>query len=137
MSSSRTEGPLPKFSPSWDEGGYFDLWMAVHFISGVAGGFSNVFFDLGTSGVLVVAVLLMLLWELFEYSAGVREAMSNRVIDIAVGLLGVLVALWVSSQVTTRVAGAAFAATFAMSLAGMALGIRAYRRRNQAAAGAD
>jgi hypothetical protein len=126
---------LPNFSLSWDEGAYFDLWMAVHFASGVAGGFSNIYLGLSTQGVLVVASLLMMLWELFEFSAGIREATSNRVLDIAVGLGGVLLALWISSRMTARASVIAFVMTLTVALIGTVMGWRAYRQRKRATEG--
>lgn len=126
---------MPPVSLSWDEGRYFDLWMPVHFLSGVAGGLSNAYFELTSGQVLGFAVLLMLLWELFEFAARIRESAFNRLIDIAIGLAGVMLALWITSRITPRGAGIAFAATLTVALMGMVLGSRAAKRRKQSAAG--
>lgn len=126
------KAPIPALSPDFGEGKYFDLWMLVHLISGVAGGFSSVFFRLSTLGVFAVAAIVMLLWELGEYVMGVRESWSNRVLDIAVGLVGVGGALWVAAEWTQRSRLVAFWTTFTVAALLGTLGGIAYRRREQA-----
>lgn len=121
----------PAFSPSWREGRYFDLWMVAHFASGVAGGFSNVFFGLTMPGVYVVALLMMVLWELGEHRLRVRESRSNRVLDVLVGLAGVQVALWIAAALTRRQQFVAFAVSFAAALGLSIVGWVAFRRRTQ------
>ena len=122
--------PRPAFSPDWREGRYFDLWMLAHFASGVAGGFSNVFFGLSVPGVYVVAAGMMLLWEIGEYALKVRESRSNRVLDIAVGLAGVQVALWIAATLSRRAQLTAFIATFGLALGLSIVGWIAFRRRS-------
>ena len=51
---------------SWSEGNYFDLWMFVHFISGLALGFGLKLINLSPALTLVLVFLLILLWELLE-----------------------------------------------------------------------
>ncbi len=80
-------------STSWREGRYFDKWMVVHWLGGVTGGFSNVFFGLATLNVFLVGAGLMVVWEIAEYIGGIRESQENRVLDIVVGLLGVAIAV--------------------------------------------
>ncbi|MBX3131879.1 MAG: hypothetical protein KF689_00660 [Gemmatimonadaceae bacterium] len=127
-------GPIPALSPDWGEGRYFDLWMLVHLISGVAGGFSSVFFRLTTLGVIAVAAIVMLLWEVGEYALGVRESWSNRALDIAVGLLGVFAALQVAAEWDRDRRLIAFWGCFALAAGLGVLGGLAYRRRQQSEA---
>lgn len=119
----------PAFSPDWSEGRYFDRWMFVHFISGVAGGFSNRFFDLSTPMVFVVALSVICAWELGERLSGVAEAWSNVLIDIAVGYAGVALAVAIASKLTPQGELIAFWVTFAAASAGSVRGWIAYRRR--------
>lgn len=116
-------------SLDWSEGRYFDRWMLVHFISGVAGGFSNFWFDLTTPMVFAVACAVMGIWELAEWVSGVTESWTNILLDIAVGCAGVAVALAVTARLTPRGEVVAFIATFALATAGSTLGWMAYRRR--------
>jgi hypothetical protein len=120
---------VPLFSTTFDEGRLFDLWMLVHSLAGVAGGFANVWFGLATPTVFLVGVALMLAWELFEYIAGVRESWENRVLDIVVGLLGVALALAIARRLGSTGQWYAFAGSVALLALGSALGWRAYRRR--------
>lgn len=122
----------PAFSPDWREGRYFDRWMFVHFASGVAGGFGNLFFGFTVAGTFGVAIAVMVLWELGEALLGVREAWSNRIIDILVGCVGVGIALFVAARLTATGQRVAFAITLAVALASSAAGWIAYRRRTRA-----
>ena len=103
--------------------------MLVHFVSGVAGGFSNRFFDLSAPGVFVVAAGMMLAWELGEWKLGVTEHWTNMLLDVAVGCAGVALALVVASRMTPRSEVIAFAITFGVALLGGIVGGLDYRRR--------
>ena len=106
--------------------------MVVHFLSGVAGGFINVFFNLTWPQVLVLGFLMMLFWEIGEYGIGIREALHNRVIDIVVGLAGTALALIIAEIVSVRGEWIGFAVSWGLAMGGMAFGVRAYRRRASA-----
>jgi hypothetical protein len=122
---------LPTVSTSWAEGHLFDLWMLVHFASGATGGFSNAYFELGMVTLYGLAIALMVLWELGEAAAGIGEALSNRLVDIVVGLAGVSLAVALTPLLGTTGAGLAFLGTFGAALIGMGFGIRAARRRKR------
>ena len=116
-------------STTFAEGRYFDLWMVVHFLVGVSGGFSNVLFGLDTLAVFGVGIAIMVLWEIGEYVAGIREGPMNRVLDVAVGTAGVALALLTASPFGLGVQRALFGLSLLLVLGGSALGWRAYRRR--------
>lgn len=124
---------IPAFSPDWNEGRFFDRWMLVHVLAGIAGGFVNVFFGLTNAQVVLLGLLLMAVWEVGELSIGVFESPMNRFIDILVGLAGVVTALWVAPHVAPVAQRAIFVITTSLALAGMILGIRDYKRRKAAA----
>lgn len=121
---------VPAFSPDWNEGRYFDLWMFVHLLAGIAGGFVNVFTGLANRQVMLLGLLLMVLWEVGEVAIGVFESPLNRCLDILVGMLGVAAALWMAPQVAPMVQRAIFVVTMILALGGMTLGIRDYKRRS-------
>lgn len=123
----------PAVTASFDEGRFFDLWMLVHFLSGVAGGFSNVFWELPTPVMYGLAVFLMVLWEAGEYLGRIRESWTNRVVDLIVGIAGVMLAERLSRTMLPSREIAAFIASTALALGGLALGVRAYRRRTASA----
>lgn len=122
---------LPAVSTSWSEGHFFDLWMLVHFASGAAGGFSNVWFELGLLTLCGLGLALMVLWELGEAAAGIHEAFANRLVDVVVGMAGVALAIVLTPLLGTAGAVVAFIATLGAALVGMGLGVRAYRRRKR------
>lgn len=122
----------PAFSPDWREGRYFDRWMFVHFASGVAGGFGNVFFGFSVPMTFAVAIAVMVFWEIGEALLGVREVWSNRFIDVGVGCAGVGLALGAATHLTEPGQRIAFIVTLTVALLTSAAGWLAYRRRGRA-----
>jgi hypothetical protein len=121
--------PIPRVSRSWTEGRYLDLWGAVHLLSGLAGGFANVYVGLRAGQVLALAAALMVAWELAEAAFGIRESRSNRVIDVAVGLAGTAAALAVAPRLGEGGRRILFVVTATAAVVGLYLGARSYRRR--------
>lgn len=121
--------PRPAISRDWTEGRFFDRWMLVHFIAGVAGGFGNQFFGFSVPGAFGVALAAMSAWELGEFLLGVSEAWSNRLLDIAVGCGGVGFALLAAPRLTPIGERITFAVTLGTALVASAAGWLAYRRR--------
>lgn len=104
--------------------------MLVHFVSGVAGGFSNVFFRLSTARAFALAFAVMACYELAEVGFGVREGWANRLLDVVVGMAGFALAIAATAQLGAAGARLAFWLTFATALAGSVAGWIAYRRRD-------
>lgn len=128
---------IPWISTTWEEGRVFDRWMIVHFLSGVAGGFSNVLFGLTTRGVYALGLSLLLLWEVGEHFQRVGESWENRALDLAVVAAGIWVALWCAARLTDGPEVLAFAASTATAVLGAVLGGLASRARKRASAEAD
>lgn len=124
---------IPAISLSYREGRYFDLWMLVHGVGGVTGGLSNVFLGLTTTNVYLVGVLMMVAWEILEYAKGIRESPVNRVIDVAVGLLGVAGAFWLAARLDPSAERIAFTVSGLLFVLGGLFGWRARRRRTRTA----
>jgi hypothetical protein len=120
---------VPTVSTTWKEGRIFDLWMIVHFLGGVTGGFSNVFFSLSARGVYLIGIGMMAVWELVEYAAGIREVAENRLIDVVIGLAGVFVALHLAAWFGTTAEYIAFVASGLAFGIGGTIGWLAHRRR--------
>lgn len=119
----------PAISTTFDEGRYFDLWMLVHFMGGVTGGFSNLLFGLSTRNVFLVGIAIMVAWEIAEQLRGVREKLENRLIDVAIGQLGVALALWGTTHLDYAGRVAALVISGLLFAGGSLLGWLAYRRR--------
>jgi len=124
--------PRTNVSLGWTEGRFFDLWMFVHLLAGVAGGFSNVWFGLSAPMVVVVGFFLMGVWEVFEALIGIDESWENRALDILVGLAGVAIALAIAAKLDHRQQAVAFGAAVLLGSLGSALGWLAHRRRTRA-----
>ncbi|OHA88875.1 MAG: hypothetical protein A3C70_01660 [Candidatus Zambryskibacteria bacterium RIFCSPHIGHO2_02_FULL_43_14] len=78
----------------WKHGKYLDLWSLVHFLSGfILCGF---FYWLGLSffWTSIYSIVLLVLWEIFEFFIEIIEPSVNVAVDIAVGLLGFFSATW-------------------------------------------
>lgn len=120
---------VPLFSKTWDEGRVWDLWMIVHFLLGVSGGLSNVFLKLSTQNLWLLAIALMIVWEIIEYANGVREQIENRVIDLFIGLAGVYAATSFASTAATPTEQSAFVVSTILVAAACFLGWRAYKKR--------
>ncbi len=78
---------------SWGEARYFDLWTIVHILSAVTIGMIISLGDFSSLMGYVVAILLIIGWEVIEYlvyivSKGKRmfEAIENRLLDILLGV---------------------------------------------------
>jgi uncharacterized membrane protein YuzA (DUF378 family) len=127
-----SDTPIPRVSFSWREGRYFDLWMVVHFLSGVVGGLSNVFFGLADVQILGLGLVMMLLWEVGEAVKGIRESAANRVLDVIVGLAGAWAALAFTRITSASVAYVTLALTFVVATTLALLGARARQRRDLA-----
>lgn len=104
--------------------------MLVHFMGGVTGGFSNVLFGLATTHVYQIGLAIMVVWELAEYLRGIREQFVNRVLDVAVGLAGVALALWIDARLDESGRVSALVVSGACFAGGSLLGWLAYRRRH-------
>lgn len=119
----------PAVSWGWSEGHYVDRWLLVHLLSGVAGGASNVLFEMSVPGVYALALGLMVAWEIGEGVAGIRESWPNRAVDIGIGLVGVTLALGVAARVGNAAEWWLFGATTLATVGLTVVGFRAYRRR--------
>ena len=106
--------------------------MLVHFLSGAAGGFANVFLNLSPLSLWLLAIGLLIAWEIAEYAAGVREELENRALDLAIGLLGVLASTTLARRLDVPTQWVLFAASASLLAAGCFLGWRAYRMRKTA-----
>ena len=116
---------------SFAEGRLFDLWMVVHFMTGLTGGLSNTHLLLSTAPLVLVGAALMILWEVLEWFAGIRESFENRVIDVLVGLAGIATALQIARLVSAEGERLAFRIALGATAALSAAGWAAYRRRRR------
>jgi len=79
------EGKLVR-TDIWREGKYLDLWSVPHFLSGMAVAFGLFFLDFATNAAFIIAILLLVAYEMFEVIAKIEETRWNRILDILVGM---------------------------------------------------
>lgn len=77
---------------TWETGKYIDRWMFVHLIGGIAIGVV-----LDPVGVPIIwaalfTIVVMTAWELYEIAKGFEEPTINKVSDVVVSVLGMLIA---------------------------------------------
>jgi hypothetical protein len=73
-------------SDIWAEGKWLDLWSVPHFLSGVVVAFCLHFFSFGIPASFVIAVLLLIAYEMFEVITRIEEMWTNRLMDVVVGM---------------------------------------------------
>jgi hypothetical protein len=71
----------------WREGKYLDLWSVPHFLSGMLVGFALRYIGLATLPAFVIALVLLIAYEFFEYFADIEEMFTNSVMDVVVGMV--------------------------------------------------
>ena len=86
----RGEG-VPAISWTWDEGKYFDLWMIVHFLTGVMIGVGAYMIELTPIVSYVGTFVSLTLYEVAEEGFGVEETIENRLTDIVFGFVGFVI----------------------------------------------
>jgi len=74
----------------WLEGKYIDFWFFNHFFSGFLTASFLIFLETPHWLNFVLLFVLMILWEAYEYKNKVREMISNKLVDLLVGLFGFL-----------------------------------------------
>ena len=75
----------------WKHGKYVDTWSIVHLLSGflLAGAFSILEYQFSLA--LILSVVLLSLWEVFEWATKIIEPTINVLMDILIGVAGFLI----------------------------------------------
>ncbi|MBX2866672.1 hypothetical protein KTR10_01800 [Candidatus Kaiserbacteria bacterium] len=87
---------MKQISFSWEEGHLLDFWTVVHFLSGAVIGFFGEISLLSFKQVLIIGSILLVLWEVFEHVRGIRETIMNRIIDVIIAVIGMLLFFMIS-----------------------------------------
>ena len=77
----------------WQVRAYVDLWSVNHFLCGCLFGGASIFLKLGFWKSFSVSTLLMILWEIFEHMLVMYEPLTNKIMDVVIGVAGFL-AVW-------------------------------------------
>lgn len=70
----------------WREGEYLDLWSVPHFLSGMCVGFLLFFLDFDFRSAFIIALLMLIAYEMFEVIAQIEETRMNSFLDVVVGM---------------------------------------------------
>lgn len=72
----------------WKHGKYIDTWSLVHFLSGTI--LVSIFYLIGYqfTTALILATVLLFVWEIFEWITKIIEPSANVIMDIIFGLAG-------------------------------------------------
>lgn len=90
----------------WREGEYLDLWSVPHFLSGMAVALGLYLFGFATNAAFIIALLLLVAYEMFEVIAKIEETRWNRVLDVVVGMVSFTPTFLLASQVSrTQIIG--------------------------------
>lgn len=72
---------------AWREGTWLDLWSVVHLLTGVLVGLGFNFLGLPTLYAFIIAVLALVMYEMWEALAKIHETPQNRIMDVVVGMI--------------------------------------------------
>ncbi len=90
LTYTRTMQNLPRRTfertDAWREGTWLDLWSVVHLLTGVLLGLGFAFFALPTLPAFIIALLALVMYEMWEALAKIHETPQNRTMDVVVGM---------------------------------------------------
>ncbi len=113
----------------WREGEWFDLWSAVHLLSGASIGLGLYFLRFGALSATVTTIIALVAYEMWEALAKIQETPVNRVLDVVVGMASFLPAFFI---VAPRIAAIdfipVFMSVFLLNVGLSALGWRASQK---------
>jgi len=76
------------FSFTWGKSGVFDLWTIVHTSWGAIFGATFSMFGWSFNTAFIITIILLIIWEVFEYAINILELMPNVIADVIVGIAG-------------------------------------------------
>ncbi|HUD02648.1 MAG TPA: hypothetical protein VMR46_01330 [Candidatus Paceibacterota bacterium] len=107
----------------WREGTWLDLWSVVHFLSGLSIGLGFYFLQIGAVASLLLALVLLIAYEMWERLMQMEETFANGCMDVVVGMFSFLLAFFISAPLLPGVLlvlafGAVLAVDVSMSIFG-------------------
>jgi hypothetical protein len=98
----------------WREGKWLDLWSVVHFLSGTSVGLGFYFLHFGALASVVLALVCLTAYEMWEVIVQIEEKPTNRFMDVVVGMASFVPAFFL---VAPRLSFAQLVEAFALVLA--------------------
>lgn len=75
----------------WSDGNRIDLWSLNHFLAGCVIASISVLSSVPFWTSIIILFFLLFFWEVYEILKKFHETISNKVLDIALGLIGYIV----------------------------------------------
>lgn len=123
---------IPLISWSWKEGRVWDNWMIVHFLSGAIIACFTIVLEMQHLHAYLLALGLMISWEIGEMVGGVREEIENWLLDIVIGMFGFfLLQTCILPRLTHDATWWTLFLLFSLGIIGGFLGWMAYQKRSR------
>src|SRR5665213_2995806 len=107
----------------WREGKWLDLWSVVHFLSGISLGLGVYFLRLGTISSIIIVLLVLIAYEMWEAIVKIEETPQNRFSDVVVGMTSFLIIfLYIAPMLSLAYLILAFGLIFTLNIVIAALG---------------
>ena len=103
-------------SDIWREGEYLDLWSVPHFLSGMCVGFVLLFLGFDFRSAWIIALLLLIAYEMFEVIAQIEETRMNSFLDVVVGMSSFMLTFIFLPQLSHTQAVALFGAVLIVDI---------------------
>lgn len=85
---------------AWREGKYLDLWSVPHLLSGIVVGLALSLFGFSVRDAVIIAFLLLVMYEMWEVMVQITETRWNRTLDVVVGMSSCVPTLLLAPQFT-------------------------------------
>lgn len=84
--------PINKYERTdiWREGKYVDLWSIPHFFSGICVALGLTILGFSAPSAAGIGLILLILYEVFEWLVDIEETRANRVLDVVVGMASII-----------------------------------------------
>jgi uncharacterized membrane protein HdeD (DUF308 family) len=82
----------------WNEGKYLDFWSINHILGGLVFARFLIFINFSFWIGFFIALLYMLLWEVYEIAKKVKETNANRILDVLTGVFGFLLGFYLITE---------------------------------------
>ena len=113
----------------WREGEWLDLWSVVHFLSGSLVGFGFYLLHLGALDAVLLALVSLTCYEMWEALVKIEETLSNRFMDVVVGMVSFIPTFfWLAPRLSTPAFWTVFGVAFVVDIFLSRLGWRASQK---------
>jgi hypothetical protein len=85
---------------SWGGGLYLDRWTGLHILAGCLLAFASRFLGLSPRGAVLLALGVLIGWEIVEHSLSVYEPLSNSAVDLVAGMAAFMFVFVLASRIS-------------------------------------